>query len=287
MGVGDEKVEFWKRASRKPTMGLVVRPYARRLLFITFRIYSLFHHLGWLDMDLTPIKTKRLYEEIVEQIKQLIADGKLKPGDKLLAERDLADRFQVSRASVREAIRTLEMLGIIDIRPGEGTFVRGTETDDIIRPLAMFLAVERNSLLDMFEMRRIFETATASLAAQRATFEELDQIESMLANMRERLNLNDSEKGEEFDAAFDYAVAEATHNSLLIKLFKTVSEEFAKASSVARRQLYHDNVQNPQRIIDQHSEILLAIRSGSAQKASEAMLAHLSFAEGELRKWIV
>lgn len=238
-------------------------------------------------MDLTPIKTKRLYEEIVDQIKHLIAEGKLKPGDKLLAERDLADRFQVSRASVREAIRTLEMLGIIDIRPGEGTFVRGTETDDIIRPLAMFLAVERNSLLDMFEMRRIFETATASLAAQRATFEELDQIESMLANMRERLNLQDSEKGEEFDAAFHYAVAEATHNSLLTKLFKTVSEEFAKANSVARRQLYQDNVQNAQRIIDQHSEILQAIRSGSPQKASEAMLAHLNFAEGELRKWIV
>ncbi|HJV47635.1 MAG TPA: FadR/GntR family transcriptional regulator [Holophagaceae bacterium] len=238
-------------------------------------------------MELTPIKTKRLYEEIVDQIKHLIAEGKLKPGDKLLAERDLADRFQVSRASVREAIRTLEMLGIIDIRPGEGTFVRGTETDDIIRPLAMFLAVERNSLLDMFEMRRIFETATASLAAQRATFEELDQIESMLANMRERLNLQDSEKGEEFDAAFHYAVAEATHNSLLTKLFKTVSEEFAKANSVARRQLYQDNVQNAQRIIDQHSEILQAIRSGSPQKASEAMLAHLTFAEGELRKWIV
>ncbi|HJV37430.1 MULTISPECIES: FadR/GntR family transcriptional regulator [Geothrix] len=238
-------------------------------------------------MELTPIKTKRLYEEIVDQIKHLIAEGKLKPGDKLLAERDLADRFQVSRASVREAIRTLEMLGIIDIRPGEGTFVRGTETDDIIRPLAMFLAVERNSLLDMFEMRRIFETATASLAAQRATFEELDQIESMLANMRERLNLQDSEKGEEFDAAFHYAVAEATHNSLLTKLFKTVSEEFAKANSVARRQLYQDNVQNAQRIIDQHSEILQAIRSGSPQKASEAMLAHLNFAEGELRKWIV
>jgi GntR family transcriptional repressor for pyruvate dehydrogenase complex len=238
-------------------------------------------------MDFTPIKTKRLYEEIVEQIKKLITDGRLKPGDKLLAERELAEQFQVSRASVREAIRTLEMLGVIDIRPGEGTFVRGTETDDIIRPLAMFLAVERNSLLDMFEMRRIFETATASLAAERATEEELDHIESMLEKMRERLNVLDPEKGEEFDAAFHYAVAEATHNSLLTKLFKTVSEEFAKANSVARRQLYHDNVQNAQKIIDQHSEILEAIRSRSSANASEAMLAHLIFAEGELRKWIV
>jgi len=238
-------------------------------------------------MEFTPIKTKRLYEEIVEQIKRLLTEGKLKPGDKLLAEREMAEQFQVSRASVREAIRTLEMLGIIDIRPGEGTFIRDTETDDIIRPLAMFLAVERSSLLDMFEMRRIFETATAGLAAQRASEEELDQIEAMLENMRERLNLQDPARGEEFDAAFHYAVAEATHNSLLTKLFKTVSEEFAKANSVARRQLYQSGEENAQKIIDQHAEILAGIRSRSPEVASKAMLSHLLFAEGELRKWIV
>lgn len=238
-------------------------------------------------MEFTPIKTKRLYEEIVEQIKRLLTEGKLKPGDKLLAEREMAEQFQVSRASVREAIRTLEMLGIIDIRPGEGTFIRDTETDDIIRPLAMFLAVERSSLLDMFEMRRIFETATAGLAAQRASEEELDQIEAMLENMRERLNVQDPARGEEFDAAFHYAVAEATHNSLLTKLFKTVSEEFAKANSVARRQLYQSGEENAQKIIDQHAEILSGIRSRSPEVASKAMLSHLLFAEGELRKWIV
>ncbi len=238
-------------------------------------------------MEFTPIKTKRLYEEIVEQIKQLISDGRLKPGDRLLAERELAEQFQVSRASVREAIRTLEMLGVIDIRPGEGTFVRSSQADDIIRPLAMFLAVERSSLLDMFEMRRIFETATAGLAAERASDEELDQISSTLEDMQERLNVQDPEKGQEFDTAFHYAVAEAAHNSLLTKLFKTVSEEFAKANSVARRQLYQDSPENAQKIIDQHSKIFQAIQSHSSQAASTAMLDHLLFAEGELRKWIV
>lgn len=238
-------------------------------------------------MEFTPIKTRRLYEEIVEQIKRLLTEGKLRPGDKLLAEREMAEQFQVSRASVREAIRTLEMLGIIDIRPGEGTFIRDTETDDIIRPLAMFLAVERSSLLDMFEMRRIFETATAGLAARRATQEELDQIEAMLENMRDRLNVQDPAKGEEFDAAFHYAVAEATHNSLLTKLFKTVSEEFAKANSVARRQLYQTGAENAQKIIDQHTEIFEAIRARTPEVASAAMLSHLRFAEAELRKWIV
>src|ERR1035438_4485043 len=238
-------------------------------------------------MDFAPIKTRRLYEEIVEQIKKLITDGKLKPGVKLLAERELADQFRVSRASVREGIRTLEMLGLIDIRPGEGTFVRGNGGEDIIRPLAMFLAVERSSLLDMYEMRRIFETASAAMAAERASIEELDQIGSAVENMRERLNVKDSEKGQEFDAAFHYAIAEATHNNLLTKLFKTVSEEFHKANSAARQQLYHDKPENAQILIDQHTRIFEAIRSRSPQAASQAMLAHLVFAEEELRKWIV
>jgi GntR family transcriptional repressor for pyruvate dehydrogenase complex len=236
-------------------------------------------------MEFIPIKAKRLYEEIVEQINRLITEGKLKPGDKLLAERELADQFQVSRASVREAIRTLEMLGVIDIRPGEGTFVRSSGADDIIRPLAMFLAVERASLFDMYEMRRIFETATAGLAAERASLEEIDQINGALEGMRERLNVKDPEKGEEFDVSFHYAVAEATHNTLLIKLFKTVAEEFHKANSVARRRLYLHKAENAQKLIDQHTGIFEAIRSRSPEAASRAMLEHLSFAEEELRNW--
>jgi GntR family transcriptional repressor for pyruvate dehydrogenase complex len=237
-------------------------------------------------MEFTPIRTKRLYEDIVEQIKQFISSGKLKPGDKLLPERDLAEKLGVSRASVREAIRTLDILGVIDIRPGGGTFIRGTNSDDIIRPLAMFLAVEQNSLLDMFEMRRIFETATVSLAAQRATSEELDEIQFMLVSMRDGINVRDPAKGEEFDAAFHFAVAEATHNTLLIKLFKTVSTEFAKANSAARQRLYQESELNAQKIVDQHTEIYEAIRAGLPEVASAAMLAHLLFAESELRKWV-
>ena len=233
-------------------------------------------------MEFTPVKTRRLYEDIVEQIKQFITGGELKPGDKLLAERELAERLQVSRVSVREAIKALEMLGFVDIRPGDGTFVRDTNTDDIIRPLAMFLAVERNSLLDMFEVRRIFETATAGLAAERADAEEVDEIRVLLEKMQQGINLQDSEKGEEFDTAFHYAIAEATHNSLLTKLFRTVSEEFAKAISTARRQLYQAD--NAQLIVEQHRRVYEAIKSRDAKAAAEAMLAHLTFAELELRK---
>jgi GntR family transcriptional repressor for pyruvate dehydrogenase complex len=235
-------------------------------------------------MQFTPVKTRRLYEDIVEQIKHFISGGALKPGDKLPAERDMAERLQVSRVSVREAIKAMEMLGFVDIRPGDGTFVRDTNTDDIIRPLAMFLAVERNSLLDMFELRRIFETATAGLAAERADAGEVEHLGEVLEKMKIGLNLQDSEKGEEFDTQFHYGIAEATHNSLLTKLFRTVSEEFAKANSAARRQLWSGSADNAQIIIDQHTEIYEAIRNRDGKLASEVMLKHLSFAEQELRK---
>ena len=235
-------------------------------------------------MEFTPVKNRRLYEDIVEQIKRFITGGALKPGDKLPAERDLAERLQVSRVSVREAIRALEMLGFVDIRPGDGTFVRDTNTDDIIRPLAMFLAVERNSLLDMFELRRIFETSAAALAADRADASEVENLASILAKMKEGFDQQDPEMGEEFDTHFHFAIAEATHNSLLTKLFRTVSAEFAKANSAARRQLWSGSAGNGQVIIDQHTDIFEAIKAHDGARASEVMLRHLTFAEQELRK---
>jgi GntR family transcriptional repressor for pyruvate dehydrogenase complex len=234
-------------------------------------------------MEFRPIKAKKIYEEIVEQIRQLMADGELKPGDRLLPERELADRLQVSRASVREAIRALEMLGFIEIKPGDGTFVRDTNTDDIIQPLAMFLAVEKSSLLEMFEIRRIFESAAAGLAAERASIEEVSQIGNLLEKMKESLNIKDSEKGEELDIAFHYAVAEATHNALLIRLFRTLTEDFSVSVSMARRQLYIQ-ADNPQRILDHHGSIYEAIKTHNSKAASQAMREHLTYAELEMRK---
>ncbi len=230
-----------------------------------------------------PVKAKRLYEEIVEQIRTLMAGGALKPGDKLMPERELAERLRVSRASVREAIRALEMMGFVQIRPGDGTFVRDTNADEIIRPLAMFLAVEKTSLLEMFEVRRTFETATARLAAERASKEEASRIEAAVQSMQEGLSLRDSEKGEGFDIQFHYAIAEATHNGLLIKLFRTVSEDFSRAVSVARRQLY-SSAGNPQKIVDQHRRIYEAIKRRAPDLAARRMKEHLIYAERELRR---
>jgi GntR family transcriptional regulator, transcriptional repressor for pyruvate dehydrogenase complex len=174
------------------------------------------------------------------------------------------------------------MMGFVEIKPGDGTFVRDTNADDIIQPLAMFLAVEKSSLLEMFEIRRIFETATAGLAAERASDAEVEQIGIHLEKMKESLNIKDSEKGEELDIAFHYSIAEATHNSLLLRLYRTLTEDFSLSVSIARRQLYIQQ-DNPQKIIDHHSRIYEAIKSHDPKTASEAMLEHLTYAELEMR----
>jgi GntR family transcriptional regulator, transcriptional repressor for pyruvate dehydrogenase complex len=236
-------------------------------------------------MAFKPIRTKRLYQEIVEQIRELMTGGELKPGDKLLSERDLAERLQVSRPSVREAIRSLELMGFVEIRRGGGTFVRDANADDIIRPLAMFLAVERSSLLEMFEVRRVFETAAARMAAERASPDEVSRMEAALETMRERLNARDSEKGEEADVDFHTTIAEATHNALLVRLFRTLSAEFTRAVSVARRELYAVQ-DNPAKLVAQHRRIYRAIKDQDPETAARAMREHLNYAERELRKRI-
>src|SRR5438477_1312115 len=131
-------------------------------------------------MDLAPIKSTRIYEEIVRQIKAMIAEGRLKSGDQLPPERDLAEKFLVSRTSVREALRALESVGLIEIRPGEGTFVKEVSVEALVEPLALVLLSQREMIGDLFEARRMLEPVIAGLAARRASREEVTEMERIL-----------------------------------------------------------------------------------------------------------
>jgi len=137
-------------------------------------------------MEVAPIKSTRIYEEIVRQVKQMIAEGRLKSGDQLPPERDLAEKFVVSRTSVREALRALESLGLVEIRPGEGTFIREVSVEALIEPLALVMASQRGAIAELFEARRLLEPAIAALAAGRATPEELSEMERILESRRRR-----------------------------------------------------------------------------------------------------
>src|SRR5919204_1811477 len=132
------------------------------------------------EMGIEPIHSTRIYEEIVRQIKSMIAEGRLKSGDQLPPERDLAEKFVVSRTSVREALRALESLGLVEIRPGEGTFVREASVEALIEPLALLMVSQREAIGELFEARRLLEPSLAALAATRATPEEIQEMERIL-----------------------------------------------------------------------------------------------------------
>jgi GntR family transcriptional repressor for pyruvate dehydrogenase complex len=107
-----------------------------------------------------PIVTKKIYEEIVDQLRDLIARGELKPGQKLPSEREMSESMGVSRASVREALTAMEAIGILDIRPGEGTFVKETSSLETFKPLAFVLAVKYFQVWHGLEPSGIVDEAT-------------------------------------------------------------------------------------------------------------------------------
>lgn len=221
-----------------------------------------------------PIKQKRVYEEIVEQIRRLVAEGSLKPGDRLISERELAERLQVSRASIREAFSALDMLGVLESKPGEGTFIREVPQDNIIKPLALIFMFYNDNNLEVLEVRTILEVESASLASRRGTAEDMEKIKACLDMMEQ--DLLSGSVGELSDAQFHLAIAEAADNKVLVRLMNTVSDLIVEAMRYSRQRLFQ--VQgNREKLFAQHKKICEAILARDSQGARQAMQDHLSF----------
>src|SRR5204862_3413423 len=224
-------------------------------------------------MDLAPIKSTRIYEEIVRQIKAMIAEGRLKSGDQLPPERDLAEKFLVSRTSVREALRALESVGLIEIRPGEGTFVREVSVESLIEPLALVMASQREANGELFEARRMIEPALAALAARRATPEELHEMERVLEEQAKEVAAGRT--GLEQDAEFHSAIGAAAHNRAITRIAHAVMDLLRQS-----REESLNTPGRPTRSHEDHRRLLAAIRARDEAGARQAMIEHLQAGEG-------
>lgn len=223
-----------------------------------------------------PVKTQKVYEKIVEQIKQLIIDGQLQPGDKLLSERELADTLNVSRASLREALTALEIMGIISIRPGEGSFVRRASFEEMMEPLSFFLQVEIDDIMQVLEVRKILEVEAVALAATRATEEELEAIRKAVESMVEQIETG--EIGEVADADFHFAVARAANNPILMSLMNTISDLMTNVFRSSRQKMFL--IENmPETLYQAHYGIYEAIVSHDPKQAQQRMRDHLAMVE--------
>jgi len=213
------------------------------------------------------VKRQGVHEGIVSQLRQLVTGGRFKPGDQLPSERELAEKLRVSRASVREAIRALESLGLVEIRIGAGTYV-ASPVHTLLSPLASVTLQQRDVLLDIFEARKTIEPEIAAFAAKRAGPEEIQRMEEILAEQERQIAAGDT--GVEADTAFHALLAQAAKNKVFLKLNESIVDSLyetrERSLTVGGR---------PARSLQGHHEILGAIRARDAAKARQAMLAHL------------
>lgn len=219
-------------------------------------------------------KGRRLYEDIVQEFSSLIRQGVLKPGERLPSERVLADQLQVSRSSVREALRSLELQGLVISKRGSGTFINTDNLESMVALLASTLTSGADTLKHIFEMRHMLEPQIAALAAQRANKQEVAELESILEEQVKEIA--DGGTGVDSDTAFHFAMASATHNSALVKVISAVEDILRRSRNQSLQE-----PGRPQRSLASHREILGMIHSGDAAGARRAMEYHLTTVEPE------
>jgi len=221
---------------------------------------------------LKAVEKKRAYEDIVNQIRTLIAQGKLKTGDQLPSERELSETFKVSRATVREAIRALESMNLLQSRQGNGTYVLATSEEALIQPLAKALFTERDDLLDIFAIRKIIEPYIAQLAARNATSEEIANLEKIL--QKQKACLESGESTVEVDTAFHNAMAKMAKNRVMERLLLALVDLMKET-----REEYLMNEQRAQKSLEGHLQVFFAIKNRESKAACKAMLGHLEEVE--------
>jgi GntR family transcriptional repressor for pyruvate dehydrogenase complex len=223
-----------------------------------------------------PVRRDRLYQGIVSQIEGLLERGELKPGDQLPPERQLAEQFQVSRASVREALRSLELLGIVETRAGGGTFVRQAQPDDLARPLQS-LITRGHTLTDVIDVRGLIEPAVAERAAQNITPNELGELRQIIAAQERKVAAG--EPYVEEDTRFHEIIGTAARNELLVTVLGVIWDVLR-----ASREEWLLTEKRAHASIEAHRRILAALEQHDAAAARSAAADHIhAVGEGILR----
>ena len=214
------------------------------------------------------VRKTKVYHEIVDQIRTLIAAGRIKPGDRLPPERELAELFKASRNSVRDAIRVLEQMGLIESRQGDGTYVRSVSPEERAEPLALLLLQSRTQMRELWEVRRVLEPALAEFAAARITDEELGELEAILDSQRRKVEAGFIALEE--DTAFHNGIAEAARNTVMLRALDTLVDLLRQSREGSLQQ--HDR---PAYSLAGHRRILAALRRRDPEGARAEMLRHL------------
>ncbi len=221
--------------------------------------------------DFEVVRKNKVYEEVAKQIERLILK-KLNPGDKLPSERELAETLKVSRSSIRDAIRGLELMGLVEPRQGAGTIVRETSAETLINPFTSALKHRRELVSELLDFRKMLEPPLAARAATHASADDIAEMEEILQRQEERQAQGDAAVAE--DTEFHYSVALASDNSVVLKVLDILMDLLR---DTRERSLQLEG--RPQKSLAGHRRILAAIKRHDGEGAKAAMRRHIEDVE--------
>jgi len=226
-----------------------------------------------------PVRGVRLSDQVAAQLQKLITESAFRPGEKLPSERELCELLGVSRTVVREAVRSLVVKGLLEVRPGGGTLVRAPDTALVSELMTVMLRTGGGDVAfaHIHEVRRLLEVELAGLAAERREETDLRRIQSHLEAMVE--HAGDPRRWAEADVGFHAAIAAATHNPLYLVLLDSINEMLMEVRLTGIRL-----PDTPQKAYAHHSRIFARIEAGDRLGARRAMQDHLEEAEATYRK---
>lgn len=217
-------------------------------------------------------KTTKIYDQVIEEIKNKIKCGEIKKGDRLPAEREMAESIGVSRASVREAIRALEVVGLIESRHGAGNYIRTNFYNSLFEPISVMFMLQESSVKEMYDLRETLELQCAKLCAKNIEDNELVLLTEILDRMYIAAN---EEESLELDIKFHYLIAKASRNVLLINVLEVISnlmDEFIKKS---RMQILHEG-NAKESLLEIHENLVRALKLRDESKVYNAMKEHFN-----------
>jgi GntR family transcriptional regulator, transcriptional repressor for pyruvate dehydrogenase complex len=217
------------------------------------------------------VRRNKVYEEVARQIERLILK-KLQPGDKLPSERELAETLGVSRSSIRDAIRSLELMGMVEPRQGAGTIVREISAESVLNPLSNAIKRKEELIVELLDFRRMLEPPLAARAATHASPDEISEMEEILERQQQKVRQGDSAIAE--DSEFHYSIALASGNSVVLKVLDTLMDLLR---DTRERSLQVEG--RPQKSLAGHRRILSAIKRHDAEAARDAMRHHIEDVE--------
>jgi GntR family transcriptional repressor for pyruvate dehydrogenase complex len=205
-----------------------------------------------------------------------LRDGTLKPGDKMPSQSELVEQVGVSRTGVREALQMMAVLGLIEIRPGLGCFVKAVSPELIIHADVLSVLLEREAVIQVIESRKIIEAGTAALASERGTAEDFWRIEDVLTRIDRAIQRNESVASA--SAEFHCTIAMATHNEVLTKLVRSFYNLMSRAGWLLEARA-EQQLQFKRHELQSHRLLYEVIRQRDPQRAREAMVAHIEYSE--------